>query len=242
MSTKYEARFYCHDNNNIIYYVGMVGGETKTDPKDLSDDDHLIDNLFDQAIECVSFNPVIKFEKSPTSHFEVFKTRSKEGRHLLLLWLGSREPESKVISSKRVLPVSPSERSERRVTLPIPSIRYDLNLDSLMALSSRLLFLTLLNAHIKTINDVEHAELLTEDKYLRFLFFQDSEFLPPYAYAYLRKIGEAMPEHQKLLKKCPPDYLSCEITEFYQGFFVFIKKEAWLERKEVKLEDTLLGD
>jgi hypothetical protein len=233
-SAKYEARFYCCDDDNIVHYVGFAVGGTKTEEKDLLDDLKFNKQLIALGIKCVEADPKVKFKRTIRSRFEMTSTKYKENERLFLVWLGTRETEFEVVVSKRVLPSSPPEV---RVVLTIPSLRYDLNLESMLGLSTSKLFLTLLNTFVKEADETEHKDYSSGEHYLRFMLFQDKPDLPPYVYAHLRRITDAFDHHQMLFKKCPAEHLVCDFTYFGHFFLIFLRKEPWLAREPFTEED-----
>lgn len=235
----FEARYFCCDDNNIIWPLGCYGGQTdyNYDEFQSRDGDDLIDELFHDLLSRMDMNSV-KLRPDNRSFVVDFNQESHDNT-TIYLWIGSRAPEIKITSTEKVTPPNTDKKCKG---IAVPAYCYELSIDSQFHLNNTILSVHLINYYLQNCTPEEHKSLIDGGKYLRFLLHQDDQYRSPYAYGYLRSIDTCLSSHKQVLESCPSDMLPCEVNLFQTGHFIFINKDKWVNKGELIREDVKFID
>lgn len=125
-------------------------------------------------------------------------------------------------------PVSPNTSNSFRFTMKSPA--YLWILPNVKVEYTEQLISNLINLYLQHCTS-EERDLLKEDRYLRFMIYQDNPYSVSYVYGYLRPIAECTYQsHKDILRSCPVGYLPCEITTRI-GYFCIFPQTEWNNNK-----------
>ena len=155
------------------------------------------------------------------------------------MWFGTQDPVASLLDrfkGKIKMFTTPSSEPpmDKKFILSIPTYGWYLP-NTIHGIDMEDIMLIMLIHYLKVCSKEEHELMLKGDHYWRLQMFRDRPDSTSYCYAYLRPIGEALPEQQKDLKSCPTGYLPAEITS-QRGNFIWIKRSSW-EKKQIKFEE-----
>lgn len=106
------------------------------------------------------------------------------------------------------------------------------NISKITKISENNLALILISLYL---NHSEDHNELDNNKYLRFMLYQDEpDYLSnsyPYVYGYIRYIKQCVyDDHKNILLSCPHDMLVCEINYKTRGYFYMFSADQWIKK------------
>jgi hypothetical protein len=186
--------------------------------------------------------PYIQEEEKVVRRMKFSKT--SEGLKIVL-WVDNRGPLPKV---KYYSPVSPEEKSKRGMKpgdIAKDTILFGLNMDCLVYLNAKKLFLTVMNAYLKVCTKSQHKKLLLpfeEGGIFPFNVYQDTPSSNPYCYTDIKPSKLLTGIYIKVIEECPPGHMTCEMGDAFSGHFVYIHRIIVEERGTLKKEDIVQLD
>lgn len=254
-----QIRGWIIDNKGIEYYAGAQGFPIRENThNELLNDETKRNDLFKQM--CVRVIP--DFSKILTQYNSHLKLEFDDklfdydiklnpiNEWELRVWIGIKDYKSYLLnklSSTIKLLVTPKDPilKNKNFQATFPAYCWDLFNNITACFEGDILTMLLIHYYLQVCTDTEDGQLLNNTHYLRFDFYQDSPQSDSYCYGFIKKIndcsGDCSGDYRKLLDKYPKDKILCEYIINKRGFFIYIDKQAWINKK-VELKHLTEGD
>lgn len=244
---RFEANFYCLFNKNkqnIMWYIGSYGATSEFTIKTINDDTNeankFVNNLFNMMYNFMSSNQNINISHKFKYH-KMFTEHHIEDNILIInLWIGDKLPECKILEVNYVQPNSKNNKHYYRVKNS--AYCFEMNNGIQLYGNNSKLFLELINKFNQICTQQEHQDLLKGDKFLTFMMYQDSPYLSPYIFGYIKNINTYTEKSKLILNQCPKTHIPIEICSLYNGYFIWVKRELWMNKQNITIDDMQFGD
>lgn len=197
-----------------------------------------LDGLFERYYQMLDEEPFSE-EKDVVRRIKFIKT----SRVLkIIIWVGDRKP---IPAIRYSIKVYPDEKTNKLVKPGRKAILFGLNIDSLVYANSKKLFITFFNAYLKVCSEKQYNKLLLpfeEGGMFCFNMYQDSPDSKPYCYAYIKTSSLLSGIYIETVENCPEGYITCEMTDSFSGYFLYVNKEVIITGEELTKEDVMQVD